>query len=192
MRGYRDDPDQTAEAIDSDGWLHTGDIATIDEEGYVRIVDRKQELIVSADGETVSPANIANAIASASPFIGHVMVVGDGRPYNVALIVLDPDAAAAFAVNRGLDTGPASVVKDERVQAAVAAAVDAGNAALSRAEQIERFTVLPVYWLPGGDELTPTFKLRRRQIAARYAAEIDELYRQDATRSLSGSATRVP
>ena len=93
MRGYRSDPEQTAEAIDADGWLHTGDIAEIDSEGYVKIVDRKKELIINAAGKNMSPANIEAQIKGASPLIGQAVAIGDRRPYNVALIVLDPDGA---------------------------------------------------------------------------------------------------
>ena len=93
MAGYRNLPDQTAEALDEDGWLHTGDVATIDEDGYVTIVDRKKELIINAAGKNMSPANIEAALKGSSPLIGQACVVGDGRPYNVALLVLDPDFA---------------------------------------------------------------------------------------------------
>ena len=179
MKGYRNDARATAEAIDEDGWLRTGDIASIDEDGFVRIVDRKKELIINAAGKNMSPANIQNAIVSGSPLIGAAMVVGDGRPYNVALIVLDPDAAAAFGAEHGLDPDPAVLVKDERVHAAVQAGVDAGNAALSRVEQVKRFTILPTFWPPGSDEITPTMKLRRRNIAEKYADDIDRLYSED-------------
>ena len=93
MVGYRNLPDQTAEALDEDGWLHTGDVATIDEDGYVTIIDRKKELIINAAGKNMSPANIEAALKGSSPLIGQACVVGDGRPYNVALLVLDPDFA---------------------------------------------------------------------------------------------------
>jgi len=176
MRGYRNDPAKTAEAIDADGWLHTGDVATIDEEGYIRIVDRKKELIINAGGKNMSPSNIENVISSGSPLIGSVMAVGDGRAYNVALVTLDPDAAAVFAAQNGLDADPGVLVKDPRVQAAVQAGVDAGNARLARVEQIKQFVILPTYWEPGSEELTPTMKLKRRSTIAKYSAEIDELY----------------
>lgn len=160
MVGYRNLPDKTAEALDDDGWLHTGDVATIDEDGYVTIVDRKKELIINAAGKNMSPANIEAALKVASPLIGQACVVGDGRPYNVALLVLDPDFAA-------------TVGDADRV---VAEAVEAANATLSRPEQIKRFTVLNGDWVPGGDELTPTMKLKRRPIFQKYAGEIEAMY----------------
>lgn len=160
MVGYRNLPDKTAEALDDDGWLHTGDVATIDEDGYVTIVDRKKELIINAAGKNMSPANIEAALKGASPLIGQACVVGDGRPYNVALLVLDPDFAA-------------TVGDADRV---VAEAVEAANATLSRPEQIKRFTVLNGDWVPGGDELTPTMKLKRRPIFQKYAGEIEAMY----------------
>jgi long-subunit acyl-CoA synthetase (AMP-forming) len=164
MAGYRNRPDLTAEAIDADGWLHTGDVGRIDEDGYVWIVDRKKELIINAAGKNMSPANIEARLKAAGPLVGQACVIGDRRPYNVALLVLDPDAAA------GLD------VADPAVVARVQAEVDEANTHLSRVEQIKRFRLLDREWLPGGDELTPTMKLKRRPIADKYAAEIDAIY----------------
>ena len=177
MRGYRNEPQKTAEAIDSDGWMHTGDVATMDDEGYVRIVDRKKELIINAAGKNMSPANIESQLKSASPLIGQAIAIGDRRPYNVALIVLDPDACAAYAARAGLpDASPAALCEDGGLVAAVTAAVEQANAGLSRVEQIKTFRILPVDWLPGGDELTPTMKLKRKPISEKYAAEIEALY----------------
>ena len=110
MKGYKNQPDRTADAIDAEGWMHTGDIATIDDDGYVRIVDRKKELIINAAGKNMSPANIENVLKSAHPLIGQAVCIGDNRSYNVALIVLDPDAAATFATQAGMqDTSIATV-----------------------------------------------------------------------------------
>ena len=177
MKGYRGDPAKTAEAIDPNGWLHTGDIATIDADGYVRIVDRKKDLIINAAGKNMSPANIETAILAASPLIAQVVAIGDRRPYVVALIVLDPDAAAAFAAHAGAtDTSPAALATNPAIRAAVGAAVQTGNSTLSRAEQIKHFTILPAFWEPGGEEITPTMKLKRRPIAAKYAEVIDSMY----------------
>jgi long-chain acyl-CoA synthetase len=174
MRGYRRDPERTAEAIDADGWLYTGDIAKIDEDGYVTIVDRKKELIITEAGKNMSPTNIENAVKAASPLIGQTFVIGDSRPYVTALIVLDFEVAAAMA---GTGAGaPAGLVENDKLRTAVREAVLAGNARLSRAEQIKRFRIVPNQWEPGGDELTPTMKLKRRPICDKYASEIDELY----------------
>ena len=178
MKGYRADPAKTREAIDDDGWLHTGDVAEIDDEGYLRIVDRKKELIINAAGKNMSPANIEARLKGSHPLIGQAVAIGDRRPYNVALVVLDPDACAAFARDHGLaDSSPAALAHHERVRATVAAAIDEANSHLSRVEQIKRFEILPTEWGPGGEELTPTMKLKRRPIGESYAAEIEALYR---------------
>ncbi|QWZ07702.1 AMP-dependent synthetase/ligase [Nocardioides panacis] len=174
--GYRGDPERTAEAIDAEGWLHTGDVACVDADGYVTIVDRKKEIIISAGGKNMSPANIESTLKVGCPLAAAITVVGDGRPYNVALVALDPDAAAAYAAGHGLAPEPAVLAQDPGLRAAVAAGIAAGNARLSRVEQVKEFEVLASFWEPGGDELTPTLKLRRRPIAAKYADVIDRLY----------------
>ncbi len=177
MAGYRNRPDQTAETIDPDGWLHTGDIGELDGDGYLRIVDRKKELIINAAGKNMSPANIEQQLKMGSPLIGQAVAIGDRRPYNVALLVLDPDACRAFAATHGLpDGGVPALAREPSVLTEVASGVERANAALSRVEQIKRFAILPVDWPPGGDELTPTMKLRRRPIADKYAEEIAALY----------------
>jgi long-chain acyl-CoA synthetase len=160
MSGYRGEPGKTAEALDADGWLHTGDVGALDPDGRLRIVDRKKELIINAAGKNMSPANIEAAIKSQSPLIAHAVAIGDRRPYNVALLVLDPDVPTA-----GTD-----------VQATVADAVARANALLSRVEQIKRFTIVDDDWAAGGDLVTPTMKLRRKPIAERYAETIEEMY----------------
>ena len=177
MAGYRNQPEKTAEAIDADGWLRTGDVGRIDEDGYLKIIDRKKELIINAAGKNMSPANIEQQLKIGSPLIGQAMAIGDRRPYNVALIVLDPDACAALAPRHGLsDASLEAMSREPVVLAEVAAGVERANSHLSRVEQIKRFEVLPCDWPPAGDELTPTMKLKRRPIAAKYAAEIDALY----------------
>ncbi len=177
MKGYRNDPVKTAEAIDTDGWMHTGDIATIDDEGYVRIVDRKKELIINAAGKNMSPQNIEGAVKVACPLVMSVVAIGDDRPYVTALLTLDPDACAAYGAKVGLaDASPAVLAQDDTVRALIQAGVDQANEKLSRVEQIKKFALLPSSWEPGGDELTPTMKLKRTPIAKKYAPEIDALY----------------
>ena len=177
MAGYRNLPEKTAETLDEERWLATGDIGEIDEDGYLRIVDRKKELIINAAGKNMSPASIESHLKAASPLIGQAVAIGDARPYNVALIVLDPEYAPAWAAKQGIDSdGVAALAENEQVLAAVQAAVDEANAKMSRVEQIKRFELLPEDWLPGGDELTPTMKLKRRPIADKYEAEIEGLY----------------
>jgi len=177
MRGYRNDPARTADAIDADGWMHTGDIATIDDDGYVRIVDRKKELIINAAGKNMSPQNIEGAIKVGCPMVLSSVAIGDDRPYITALLTLDPDACAAYAAKAGLADGtPEALAQDAGVQAVVQAGIDEANSKLARVEQIKKFTILPTPWMPGGDELTPTMKLKRKVIAEKYAAEIERLY----------------
>ncbi|MGZ4292752.1 MAG: AMP-dependent synthetase/ligase [Solirubrobacteraceae bacterium] len=178
MSGYRNQPEKTAEAIDADGWLHTGDIASIDDDGYVRIVDRKKELMINASGKNMSPANIEAAVKSGSPLIGQACCIGDGRPYNTALIVLDADFAPQWAKQNGLGEHSLEELASEPAMVqAVQSGIDAANARLSRVEQIKKFTIVRGDWLPGGDELTPTIKLKRKPIASKYADMIDQMYR---------------
>jgi long-subunit acyl-CoA synthetase (AMP-forming) len=177
MSGYRKAPEQTAAAIDADGWLHTGDIAEIDADGYVRIVDRKKELIINAAGKNMSPANIEAELKSSSALIGTACCIGDRRPYNTALIVLDADFAPAWAAQHGLGERTLEQLASEPAMiAAVQQGVDRANSRLSRVEQIKKFTVVSGDWLPGGDELTPTMKLKRKPIADKYAAAIEAMY----------------
>ena len=163
MAGYRNRPEATAEAIDAEGWLHTGDIARIEADGHLRIVDRKKELIINAAGKNMSPTNIEARLTEGSPLIGQACVFGNGRPYNVALIVLDPAVAASYAT-------------DALRHAEVQAGVDRANARLARVEQIKHFVILAEEWVPDSDELTPTMKLKRRPIAQKYASQIEALY----------------
>ena len=177
MAGYRNAPEKTAEAIDADGWLHTGDVGEIDDQGFLKIVDRKKELIINAAGKNMSPANIEAALKSGSPMIGQACCIGDGRPYNTALIVLDSDFAPQWAASQGMEGKSLEDLATEgKVRAAVQEGVDRANAQLARVEQIKKFTIIPGDWLPGGDELTPTIKLKRKPIGAKYAAEIEAMY----------------
>ena len=180
MKGYRKEPAKTAEAIDAEGWLHTGDIFDVDPHGYLRVVDRKKELIINAAGKNMSPANIETTILAACPTVGVMITIGDGRPYNTALMVFDADSVGPYAAQHGLsDASPAALAADAEVMAGIAAGVAEGNAKLSRVEQIKRFRVLPTLWEPGGDEITLTMKLKRKPIMAKYAAEVEELYGPD-------------
>jgi long-chain acyl-CoA synthetase len=177
MPGYRNMPEETAEAIDDDGWLHTGDIGELDEEGYLKIVDRKKELIINAAGKNMSPANIEAKLKASSPLIGQAIAIGDRRPYNVALITLDPDFAPGWAKKQGMDADSIdALATEDAVVKAVEAGVEEANTKLSRVEQIKKFKLLPTDWQPGGDELTPTMKLKRKPIAEKYASEIEALY----------------
>jgi long-subunit acyl-CoA synthetase (AMP-forming) len=177
MKGYRNLPDKTAETMDGDGWLLTGDIGQIDEDGYLKIVDRKKEIIINAAGKNMSPANIEATLKTASPLIGQVVVIGDRRSYNTALIVLDGDFAPAWAAKNGLEgSSLEDLAGEESLREAIQKGVDAANEKLARVEQIKKFTILPAEWEPGGDELTPTMKLKRKPIDAKYTEQIEAMY----------------
>jgi long-subunit acyl-CoA synthetase (AMP-forming) len=164
MAGYRNQPDKTKETFTDDGFLMTGDIGEFDDDGYLKIVDRKKELIINAAGKNMSPANIESKLKSAGPMIGQAIAIGDQRSYNVALLTLDPDGVG--------DKSP----DDPEIQEAVEKEVAAANEQLARVEQIKKFKILPGDWEPGGDELTPTMKLKRKPIAEKYKDEIEALY----------------
>jgi long-chain acyl-CoA synthetase len=174
--GYLHDPEQTAAVVDADGWLRTGDIGTFDADGYLSIVDRKKDIIITAGGKNVSPANI-EALLRACPLVDQACVLGDGRPYLVALVVPDVVAATAFGREHGVTVDAAAqVAADPVLRAELDRAVAAVNERLSRPEQVKRILVLPDEWTPGSGLLTPTFKIRRAEIARRYRDEVAALY----------------
>lgn len=176
FRGYLDDPEKTAEALDADGWLHSGDIGVFDADGYLRIVDRKKELIITAGGKNISPANLEAAL-KAEPLIGQVCVVGDGRPFIAALVVLDSEVAPAWAKQRGIEpTGLAELADHPEVLAEIESEVNAAMASFNNAERVKKCRVLHEEWMPDSEELTPTMKLKRRGIHAKYAKDIEALY----------------
>src|SRR6478672_11839053 len=173
MLGYRNLPDKTAEVMTDDGFLRTGDIGVLDEDNYLTIVDRKKEIIINAAGKNMSPANVEAALKASSPLIGQAACIGDGRSYNTALIVLDSDFAPAWAAQHGIeDASLEALAHNDAMRAAVQEGVDAANSKLARVEQIKKFTIVEGDWLPGGDELTPTMKLKRKPIDAKYAEAI--------------------
>ena len=179
MRGYYKDPQKTAETVDSDGWLHTGDVGVIDSEGYLRIIDRKKELIITSGGKNISPANL-EALLKLHPLIGQACVIGDRRPYVSALVVLDQEVAPVWARKAGVDfTSTAELAHHPAIRAEIQKAVDECNRHVSNVESIRRFTILPAEWTPESEELTPTLKLKRRVVSEKYEREIDEMYARD-------------
>ncbi len=176
FRGYLNAPDKTAEVFDDDGWFHTGDIGVLDEDGYLRIVDRKKELIITAGGKNISPANLEAAL-KAGALIGQACVVGDNKPYVAALLVLDPEAAPQWARSRGIEvTSLDELARHPDVLAEVGREVEEANARFSQVEKVKRWTLLAQEWLPDSEELTPTMKLKRRGVHRKYAQEIEALY----------------
>ncbi len=175
FQGYFKQPDKTAETI-IDGWLHSGDIGEMDDEGYVRIVDRKKELIITSGGKNISPANLEAALKTV-PLIGQAAAVGDGRKFISAILVLDPEAATIWAKSHGKEALSLSeLAADAEVLAEVQAGVDEVNQQFAQVEQIKRFTLVGEEWMPDSDMLTPTSKLKRRGVNARYADQIEAMY----------------
>ncbi len=176
MRGYLDDPAKTAEAVDAEGWLHSGDIGVLDDDGYLRIVDRKKELIITAGGKNISPANLESAL-KAQPLIGQACVVGDQRPFMGALVVLDPEVAPAWAKAQGIEpTSLAELADHAAVREEVERQVATAMASFNNAEAVKKVVILHEEWLPDSEELTPTSKLKRRGIHGKYAKEIESIY----------------
>jgi long-chain acyl-CoA synthetase len=174
--GYFGDPSGTAEAIDADGWMHTGDVGTVDADGYFSIVDRKKDIIVTAGGKNVSPATL-EGLVKGHALVAEVCVVGDRRPYPSALVVLDARAVAEWARPRGIEhLDMQELVSNPEVRDEVGRTIDAANRMVSQPERIKRFTILPTQWTVESQEVSPALKLRRRYIQEKYAAEIESMY----------------
>ncbi len=176
FQGYLDEPEKTAEALDADGWLHSGDIGTVDEDGYFSIVDRKKELIITAGGKNLSPANL-EANLKLIPLVGQACAIGDNRPFVSALVVLDPEVATAWAASQGIEfSGLDDLATKPEVRAEIEAGLAEVMASFNNAERVKKVVVLGDEWLPDSEELTPTSKLKRRGVHAKYAEEIESIY----------------
>jgi long-subunit acyl-CoA synthetase (AMP-forming) len=180
--GYMKDPERTRQAITEDGFMRTGDLGRVDEDGYLWVVGRKKDIIINSAGKNMSPSNIEQAIRGTEPIISQVVCFGDGRPYNVGLIVLEPQAAAEFAERHGIPPATtAELARHPILREHLERVVAEGNARLSRVEQLKRFAVYAGEWLPGGDELTLTNKVKRNEVNRKYAALVDDLYAPQRT-----------
>ncbi|MFD3326657.1 AMP-dependent synthetase/ligase [Streptomyces sp. NPDC058701] len=189
MRGYRDDPELTAQTVDPEGWLHTGDVATVDGEGDVRIVDRKKDLIISTGGKNMAPGRIEGVLKESSPLIGHAVVIGDGRPHNVALLVPDREAVLDWARREGISSPAPWETHARELEAVLGAAVEDANTRLSRPERIRAHAVVAEHWIPGGSELTATMKVRRSAVTSRYRTLVEALYGGTGSGTGSGTGT---
>jgi long-chain acyl-CoA synthetase len=176
MTGYWQDDEATLEAV-GDGWIRTGDLGEIDDEGFVRVTGRKKEILVTAGGKNVAPAGLEDEVR-AHPLVSQCLVVGDGRPFVAALVTLDPDAVAPWADAHGKNGHVADLVDDPDLRAEVQQAVDAANRTVSQAESIRRFTILPTDWTEEGGQLTPSLKLKRAVVTAELRREIEALFDQ--------------
>jgi long-chain acyl-CoA synthetase len=176
FRGYLHDDAATGESIDADGWFHTGDVGEIDEDGFVRITGRKKEILVTAGGKNVAPAVLEDRIR-AHALVSQCMVVGDGQPFVAALVTLDHEALQEWARHQGKSDVIANLLDDDDLQAEIQQAIDDANAAVSRAEAIRKFVILPVDWTEEAGELTPTLKLRRGVVMRAYRDQVEALYR---------------
>ena len=186
FQGYFKDPEATAEVLGDDGWLHTGDIAEIDEDGFVTITDRKKDIIVTAGGKNVAPQNLENDLKT-SKYVSQAIVVGDRQPYIAALITLDPEELPKWAAEQGLPGDVDELAGDEQVRELIQGVVDDVNAERSRYEQIKRFAILPRDFTMDDGELTPTLKLKRRVVAEHFAGELEELYAGETLNQAAGA-----
>jgi long-chain acyl-CoA synthetase len=173
--GYYKEPEATAEVLSDDGWLRSGDIASIDEDGFVTITDRKKDILVTAGGKNIAPQNLENDLKT-SRFVSQAIVIGDRMPYPAALITLDPVEIGKWAAEHGVEGDPASLSGDPRVRELVAGIVEDVNRDRSRYEQIKRFAVLPRDFELERGEITPTLKLRRRVVLEHFSDEVAGLY----------------
>ena len=174
--GYHHNAEASAALIDGDGWVHTGDIGEIDEDGFLKVVDRKKEMIITSSGKNIAPSNIENLLKE-SPLVGHALAYGEGKPYVVAILTLDPDVAPVVAGKLGLEYADlADLARSKEILGVVGQAVDKANERLSRPEQVKKWKLLPVEWTAESAELTPTLKLKRRVVHSNYADALDELY----------------
>jgi long-chain acyl-CoA synthetase len=174
FQGYHKNPEATAETI-VDGWLHTGDIGEVDPDGFIKITGRKKDIIITAGGKNITPANLEAEIKQ-HPLVSQCVVVGDRRPYLVALVTLDPEEAVAYAKEHGLPEDPAQLAQNPDVKGSIMAHVDKINQNFARVEQVKKISILPADLSQESGELTPTLKVKRAVVASKHENAIEELY----------------
>jgi long-chain acyl-CoA synthetase len=175
--GYLNQPEKTAEAIDADGWLHTGDVGTIDADGYLRITDRMKDIIITAGGKNITPSELENELKF-SPYVTDAVVIGDQRPYLTVIIMIDQDNVEKYAQDHDVPfSNYASLTRSPEVQALIQSLLDDVNKRFARVEQIKRFFLLDTQLTAEDEELTPTMKLKRKLVQTKYAAQIEAMYR---------------
>ncbi|HVZ44999.1 MAG TPA: long-chain fatty acid--CoA ligase [Ramlibacter sp.] len=174
--GYLNQPEKTAETLDEDGWLHTGDVGTMDEDGYFRITDRMKDIIITAGGKNITPSEIENELKF-SPYITDAVVIGDRRPYLTAIVMIDQENVEKYAQDHDVPfSNYASLTRAPRVQALIQAEIDRANARFARVEQVKRFFLLDTQLTAEDEELTPTMKLKRKLVQQKYSARIEAMY----------------
>jgi long-chain acyl-CoA synthetase len=174
--GYLNQPQKTAETIDADGWLHTGDVGTVDDEGYFRITDRMKDIIITAGGKNVTPSEWENELKF-SPYVTDAVVIGDKRPYLTALVMIDLENVERYAQERDIPfSNYASLTRSTEVRALIEGEIDKVNKKFARVEQIKRFHLLETQLTAEDEELTPTMKLKRKLVHAKYAPQIEAMY----------------
>ncbi len=174
FQGYYKNPEATAETL-VDGWLHTGDLGEYDADGYLKITGRKKDIIITAGGKNITPANLEGEIKQ-HPLVSQCVVIGDRRPYLVAVVTLDPEEAVAFARDRGLPQDPEAIAANVDIRESIEAHVEKINQKFARVEQVKKIEILPVDFSQEGGELTPSMKVKRNVVADKYAERIEALY----------------
>jgi long-chain acyl-CoA synthetase len=175
FRGYYNDPAATEETLNPDGWLHSGDLGEIDNEGFLTITGRKKDLIITSSGKNITPVNIESELRN-SRYITEAVVYGDNRSYLVALLTLDPDESVKLAERLGIATDPATIAADPGVRAELEKEIERVNQKFARIEQIKRFAILEHPFSQDSGELTPTLKVKRAVVYEKFADVFDGLY----------------
>jgi long-chain acyl-CoA synthetase len=187
MPGYYKDEKATHETVDDDGWLHSGDVGELDEHNYLKITDRKKDLIITAGGKNIAPQEIENRIKF-NPLISQVVVIGDKRPFLTALITLDEEKAPAWAAEHGIEGEIPQIAANDRTLKEVESAIEEVNKGLAKVEGVKKFRVLERDFLQEENEITPTMKVKRKQINQIYAAAIEDMYVRESPAGASAAA----